>query len=950
MTALKIFNLFYALKLIDGKHNTFKPQLDEVCSWRKIREVVNDSKENDGKFLIYFVGRNTNGIRTNTKNVLDVLFDNPSTKNTIFYEIPRDVIPNTYTTLFKMIDRIPVSESYDTDLAGKIYEYFIGYGDKTSMSELGAYFTDRHITNFIVNEISPEIKMIDDDNGTVPLMIDPFGGSGGLTLTYTRYMQENYGSYINWETEIENIHHSDLSEDVVKSAALEMFALTGYFPAMNHDNNREKTFMRTNSFQYDYDEHKYQYILTNPPYGGNTNTKQGELKKLKKIEDKIINDYIDTVWAQKKLNQIKERRREIKLDAINEGVNYTTCSNTLLHFAKKFGEDKKGFPLIPANDKEACSLLLFMRMVAVGGTVVGVLKEGIFFDSKYTLLRKALIENYNVEQVISVPSDAFENTTTKTSIIIFKHTGRTKKIIFSDLKVNKYEEDVFELLEEDGEIDLKLVHDKDTIKEEKGVEKVFVCEATFDDIVNLKVKGKCPYSLNAKKYRNIVVRCSNDYELVTLSDKKHFTYGKKSKRKAKGGHVKDDGNYNFYTSSNIIKRCDIIDYKTPHIMIGTGGNSCIHMDSNFSCSGDMILLKPSLDIIYVYNVLKISWDRLIDEMHGSTIKHVTKNMLDNFQIPVPRSPTKLKDWVKKISKPYDTIQQKKQELVALEEKVKLEVKRIGDEERCDMVALDNIVNIQDGRQMNKSDFSEHNYKTKNNIPLVRVSYTTNKKIIDYIKFNENYKKYIIKKGDIVMSQSGNTGEVAIYDEPYYGYSKRNVFRIDVIKFNKNYIYTYFKTEDFIKKINTNGTIISFISIDDLKSIKIPIPRDTNLIQNLKSDFKQIETLQREIKDAESEYKRVLQELADDIKPSTNQETGTLESKVVIKDGSDTEIQDIELKENNSDMEQPRRKNKKKKKKKKHKKTLSVMENSEEEPDIRVVSKKKRKKKVVKRKG
>ena len=42
--------------------------------------------------------------------------------------------------------------------------------------------------------------------------------------------------------------------------------------------------------------------------------------------------------------------------------------------------------------------------------------------------------------------------------------------------------------------------------------------------------------------------------------------------------------------------------------------------------------------------------------------------------------------------------------------------------------------------MNQSDFSEHNYKTKNNIPLVRVSYTTNKKIIDYIKFNENYKK------------------------------------------------------------------------------------------------------------------------------------------------------------------------------------------------------------------
>ena len=41
MTALKIFNLFYALKIIDGKHHTFNPPLDEVCSWEKIRKSTN---------------------------------------------------------------------------------------------------------------------------------------------------------------------------------------------------------------------------------------------------------------------------------------------------------------------------------------------------------------------------------------------------------------------------------------------------------------------------------------------------------------------------------------------------------------------------------------------------------------------------------------------------------------------------------------------------------------------------------------------------------------------------------------------------------------------------------------------------------------------------------------------------------------------------------------------
>ena len=44
-----------------------------------------------------------------------------------------------------------------------------------------------------------------------------------------------------------------------------------------------------------------------------------------------------------------------------------------------------------------------MGLLSDGGTCVGVLKEGVFFDSKYTYLRNYLINNYNVTDVISVP-------------------------------------------------------------------------------------------------------------------------------------------------------------------------------------------------------------------------------------------------------------------------------------------------------------------------------------------------------------------------------------------------------------------------------------------------------------------------------------------------------------------------------------------------------------------
>lgn len=54
--------------------------------------------------------------------------------------------------MYELIDKIPMS-SNDFDIKGKVYEYFIGR-DKSAISDLGAYFTDRPITSFIMNKIN----------------------------------------------------------------------------------------------------------------------------------------------------------------------------------------------------------------------------------------------------------------------------------------------------------------------------------------------------------------------------------------------------------------------------------------------------------------------------------------------------------------------------------------------------------------------------------------------------------------------------------------------------------------------------------------------------------------------------------------------------------------------------------------------------------------------------
>jgi hypothetical protein len=116
-------------------------------------------------------------------------------------------------------------------------------------------------------------------------------------------------------------------------------------------------------------------------------------------------------------------------------------------------------------------------------------------------------------------------------------------------------------------------------------------------------------------------------------------FDKKSKRKASYGK-KDEGKYKFYSCSKKIKRCDTNDVKEQRIMIGTGGNPIIHIDSNFSCSTDLLLLNTKdndiITNIFIYYYISTNIEDKI-KMHGSTIKHFTKTDCNKLKIPIPKT-------------------------------------------------------------------------------------------------------------------------------------------------------------------------------------------------------------------------------------------------------------------------------------------------------------------------
>ena len=542
MNALKVFNLLYGLKKIEEKKLLDKVNLKRPdCEFSHLLKIANENKDEQLTELI--LGSVSTSIYKS--NISELLF----------YEIPSNIKSSVFAHLIKEIEKITVIEkTCNVLLSGKIYEYFIGR-DESAISELGAYFTDRHIVDYIYKKLDPEIN----EDGSINSMIDMFGGSGGFTTGYINYLNDKYDN-INWKNNINKVYHFDMNEDVIKSAGLEFFCLTGVLPNMK-DNLKYK-----NSFTDEFNSKKFMNVITNPPYGGDKTTQSDTQIKRKKIKEYIkkelltIKDELKIKTRLRQIKKIEDQEKQEKNDSDKTKVSVEMCSDRI----RKYAKDNK----LTGNDKESSSLILIMDMVDVNGTAIGVLKEGVFFNKTYKDIRKCLVENFNVREIISVPQDQFENTSTKTSIVIFDNTKeKTSKVKFSELTVEKYTEDKFEEIGSE----IVLTENKDDIC---GISDKLISEATKDEIVKNQI---C--SLNGKDYNKKEIVVGEGYELKKIDDICEFTKYKSQKP--------SDGEFNYYTCSNTIKKCSDGNINGEYILIGTRGTitEALHYyNGKFECA------------------------------------------------------------------------------------------------------------------------------------------------------------------------------------------------------------------------------------------------------------------------------------------------------------------------------------------------------------------------------
>lgn len=842
MNALKTFNFLYGMKKIEecGLLDKVDVNVPPDCRFSYLLQLAN---ENNGETIMVVLRKMLNYYYGNGNN--------KSKWNVIFHVIPFNVKGSVYVFLIQEIDKITaIEKTCNVLLSGKIYEYFIGR-DESAISELGAYFTDRHIVEYILDRLNPVLN----EDGSVPTMVDMFGGSGGFTTGYIHYIKEKYktaGTEIDWEKEIHNISHYDMNEDVLKSAGLEIFCLTGVLPVM------EKNIKYKNSFTDEFEDKKYKYILTNPPYGGDKSNKTETQNKRDKVKEYIKKELLGLkekadedeegavgILREKRhlqLAKIEADEKREKKEIDKNKVCMSSCSARIQKFAYNNGKLK-------GNDKESCSLVLLMDTVEVGGTVVGVLKEGVFFNKTYKDLRRVLIEKYKVREVISVPQDQFENTSTKTSILIFDNTAsdedKTQEIIFKELVVEKYEEDVF--VEIAGE--LVVAENKGDIR---GLKDMVISRASREELL-----GNSIYSLNGKDYvKKDVVVVGEEYEMVKLGDMCDIRLGTRiTKENNTIGDIPvyGGGDITLYTNtSNRDKNTLIISrYAMSKKCVRLIPNEFYLNDSGMSIHSKNQQLQEYLNF-FLLNVV-YQEHIYVNCTSGSIQRNINMNLFKNITLPIPKNPEKIQEWVNRINIPYNTIIENEIRVKELERTIKDRIKEIEETEEMEEVELKNVCEyIKTGKN-----------KTPDNKQGTLYPYYGTGNITGYTDH------YLFDGKHILVARNGTMGNCFLVNEKIY--PSDHIF---VIKNNKDEInieYLFYIIKGLSQEIQnkSNGSVIKGISKENLSKIKIRLPKDKEIIENLNPLFVEIEQLQRDIKENDILYKKYIQELSEEAIPTNH---------------------------------------------------------------------------------
>ncbi|WP_422448521.1 MULTISPECIES: type I restriction-modification system subunit M [unclassified Endozoicomonas] len=283
-----------------------------------------------------------------------------------------------------MVDKLPLTQS---DVKGDIYEYLLS--KLTTAGINGQFRTPRHI-------IDAMIKMVDPQ--PTETVCDPACGTAGFLARTMEYLNQEHSSSEEeggrWQDEEGNWHFSgDMLEPFRAHINSQMF--WGF--------DFDTTMLRVSSMN----------MALHGVNGANILYQDSLSKSIKESFPQQEENFFDVILANPPFK-----------GSLDE-------SNT--------NPDVLG--MVKTKKTELLFVAHILRALKLGGRAAVIVPDGVLFGSSkaHQQLRQGLIQNNQLEGIVSLPSGVFKPYAgVSTAILIFTKGGSTERVWFYDLKADGY--------------------------------------------------------------------------------------------------------------------------------------------------------------------------------------------------------------------------------------------------------------------------------------------------------------------------------------------------------------------------------------------------------------------------------------------------------------------------------------------------------------------------------
>jgi len=285
------------------------------------------------------------------------------------------------TTAVEMVHQLPLTQS---DVKGDIYEYLLS--KLTTAGINGQFRTPRHIIDAMIELIDPQPSDV---------ICDPACGTAGFLARTMEYLNRSHSSEAGiFEDEEGNKHYTgDLLEPYRAHINTQMF--WGF--------DFDTTMLRVSSMN----------MALHGVNGANILYQDSLSKSIKEHYPQQEENFFDVILANPPFKG--------SLDETNTNPDV--------------------LGLVKTKKTELLFVAHILRALKLGGRAAVIVPDGVLFGSSkaHQQLRKELIENNQLEGIVSLPSGVFKPYAgVSTAILIFTKGGTTERVWFYDLQADGY--------------------------------------------------------------------------------------------------------------------------------------------------------------------------------------------------------------------------------------------------------------------------------------------------------------------------------------------------------------------------------------------------------------------------------------------------------------------------------------------------------------------------------